>query len=220
VVLALALAFTLGCVAASALRLSYVIGATPVDPSAFVAGARAADERSTPVSLAALDAWLTGLPGTDWERDVVRAMGEPSELRPALIGEAMTDLDFRARRWLRVPRVCASLSSSFGFLLATIALRVGLSDLAGTLDPEEVFTVNAAVLDAIDVAALGLVGTAFCIAIQYRARTALAVRLAGAERFVDLMESLGARGGEALADGPPRGSVRASQATEEPSPAV
>ena len=190
-VLALALAFTLACVAASAVRLLYVTGATPVDPSAFVAAVRAAGDGSAPASLAALDTALRGLPEAEWERDVVRAMGEPTELRPALIGEAMTDLDFRARRWLRVPRVCASLSSSFGFLLATIALRVGLSDLAGTLDPDEVFSVNAAVLDAIDVAALGLVGTAFCIAIQYRARTALAARLAGAERFVELVESLG-----------------------------
>jgi hypothetical protein len=220
VVLALALAFTLACVAASALRLSYVTGATPVDPSAFVAGVRAAAKGSVPASLTVLDSLLASVPATDWERDVLRAVGEPAELRPALIGEAMTDLDFRARRWLRVPRVCASLSSSFGFLLATVALRVGLSDLAGALDPEEVLSVNAAVLDAIDVAALGLVGTAFCMAIQYRARTTLAARLAGAERFVELMERLGARRGEALADALPRGSVQASQAAEEPSPAA
>jgi len=188
-------------------RLFYAVVATPIDPSLLSTSLRAAKADLPRDSLNVLDGLLSSVPGADWERDVVRALAHPADPRSALVGEAMTELDFRTRRWARVPRVCASLASSFGFLLATVALRVGLSDLVGTLDPSEVLSVNAAVLDAIDVAAVGLVGTAFCVAIQYRARAAVGVRLAGAERLVEVLESLEVADGGALAGAVARASV-------------
>jgi len=212
-IVVLALAFTLACVVGSAFRLWYVVEATPIDPSTLTAGLRRDKSRLPPNAVRLFGEAAAAVPGADWERDVARAFSQADDVRLALLGEAMTELDFRARRWVRVPRVCASLASSFGFLLATVALRVGLSDLVGTLDPEEVVSVNAAVLDAIDVAAIGLVGTAFCIAIQYRARTAAASRLSEGERFVELLEALAARDGGALAPTEPRASVDALQTT-------
>ena len=38
--------------------------------------------------------------------------------RVALVNEQLAELDYLAQRWERVPRVCASISTSFGFLLA------------------------------------------------------------------------------------------------------
>jgi alkylhydroperoxidase family enzyme len=119
----------------------------------------------------------------------------------------MTDLDFRSRRWAKVPRVTASLSSTFGFLLATMALRVGLSDLVGALDDSTVLSVNSAVLDAVDVAAIGLVGAAFCVAVHARARAALTERLRDADRLVDLLERLGEGAIEPFPDPSRRASV-------------
>jgi hypothetical protein len=213
VILVLALAFTLACVGASALRLSYVIEATPFDPASLVAGLRGGGAMLGPDALGVFDAAAERTPGAGWERNVAMAMVQSQDLRPATLGESMTELDFLTRRWASVPRVCASLASSFGFLLATVALRVGLSRLAGTLDPDEVVSVNAAVLDAIDAAAIGLVGTAFCIAIQHRARAAVAARLLGAERFVELLEGLESGDSGPLAQAGARASVGSLHST-------
>jgi hypothetical protein len=214
VILVVALFFTFGCVLASLARLFYVVVATPVDPSSLAARLRTAKADLPPDPLRALDHALDAIPRADWERDLVRGLMQPAEPRAARVGEAMTELDFLLRRWARVPRVCASLASSFGFLLATVALRVGLSDLAGTLDSDQVLSVNGAVLDAIDVAAVGLVGTAFCIAIQYRGRAAVGVRLAGAERLVEVLEGFEDAHGGALAATAARASVDAPKTTE------
>jgi hypothetical protein len=193
-ILFIALVFTTGCVAASVRRLFFVIEATPLDPGTLVASLRRRRLELPSSALRELATAFESVEGAAWEVDVVRALEEPEDARPALLGEAMTDLDFLTRRWARVPRVSASLASSFGFLLATVALRVGLSDLVGTLDESQVLSVSSAVLDAVDVAAVGLVGAAFCIALQYRARAALSERLKGAERFVELIESFTLRG--------------------------
>jgi hypothetical protein len=79
--------------------------------------------------------------------------------------------------------------------------------------------VNAAVLDAVDVAAVGLVGAAFCIAFQFRARVALAARLSGADRFIEALEGLD--DGAALVRATARGSVVGPHVAEAlPSPLV
>jgi hypothetical protein len=205
VILVLALLFTAGCVGASGRRLFYVVGATPIDAASLATSLRRDKNKLQPHALALIASVLGKTIGMEWERDVVVALSQPVADRPALLGEAMTELDFRARRWFRVPRVSASLSSSFGFLLATLALRVGLSDLVGTLDAPRIFSVDAAVFDAVDVAAVGLVGAAFCIAFQYRSRVALAARLSGVDRLVEVLEGLD--DGAALVQVVGRGSV-------------
>jgi hypothetical protein len=190
VILVVALAFTIACALGSARRLQYVLELTAVDAGALAASLRKRRAELPREPLIALEKALAEVRGADWEREIVAALREPVVMRPSLLGEAMTELDFRARRWNKVPRVSASLASSFGFLLATMALRVGLSGLAGPLDDETVLSVNGAVLDALDVAAVGLMGAALCVAIHYGARAALGARVAGAEQLIEVLEQL------------------------------
>ena len=187
-ILAVAILFTLTCALGSARRLKYVLEITAVDAGVLASVLRPRS-KLRPGFLQKLQAAFGEIPEADWERELVTALGQPADVRPALVGETMTELDYRVRRWSKVPRVAASLASSFGFLLATVALRVGLSGLVGELDDERVLSVDGAVLDAMDVAAVGLVGAALCIAIHYRARSALAGRLKGIDQLVELLES-------------------------------
>ena len=213
-IVVVALAFTVACVVASFRRLGYVVEATPFDPARLATSMRGARGALHRRALPSLGALLVAVPGADWEREMVEALIHSSVVRSALLGEAMTELDFLARRWSRVPRVAASLASSFGFLLATIALRIGLSDLSGPLNDAQVFSVNSAVLDAIDVAAVGLVGAAFCVAIHYRARGAYALRVAGADRLVEFLEGVAEGDGGALVCVVPRATVDSAQGVD------
>jgi hypothetical protein len=188
VLLTLAITVTCGCIAASGRRLAYVLGLTTIDSGALVAALRHFRGAGRGLPLPLLRESFLELPGADWERELVTALADAGPMRAALVGEAMTELDFRAKRWSGVPRVAASLASSFGFLLATVVVRVGLSGLAGGLDDGEVGAVDGTILDALDVAAVGLVGAAICIAIHFRSRALLPSRLLAAEQLVELLE--------------------------------
>jgi len=187
-------------VAASARRLRYVIELTPFDDGMLADGLR---DLAGAVHPGALDAALAGFPDSDWERSLTEALQRPeADARAAMLGESMTELDFRTRRWARVPRVAASLSSSCGFLLATFGLRIGLSSLlGGSAATSADVVVDGAVLDAIDAVALGLAGAAMCSAVQRAAREALSRRLAGALRLADRLERLADGVALPLADG-------------------
>ena len=64
----------------------------------------------------------------------------------------------------------ASIATSSGFLLATLILRRGLADFGATETEITEPIVRALVGDAITVAAMGFVGTAFCIGAHSQAR--------------------------------------------------
>jgi hypothetical protein len=91
------------------------------------------------------------------------------------------------QRWARVPRVCASIATSAGFLLATLVMRRGLAeaDLSGETGD---LVVRALVGDALTVAGFGIVGTAFCIAAMAQARRLVQDRAAAADRLVERLE--------------------------------
>jgi hypothetical protein len=215
-ILLLASLGTLACVLVSAARLRFVIEATPLDPARLHSGlAMAVRNGGGSASIDALAEAVGTGPQLEWERDILRGFRSGSANAPALLGEAMTELDFKLRRWLRVPRVCASLGTSFAFLLATIALRIGLSDLVGTLDPDRVVSVNDAVLQAVDVAAVGLVAAAFCIAIQVQARASLKARREASDDLVELLGQLADRDGAALAGDLHHASVRSPEGSGE-----
>jgi hypothetical protein len=129
-------------------------------------------------------------PNADWERDLLQTLAAPPELRVALVNEQLTELDYRLQRWARVPRVCASISTSVGFMLATLVLRTALAD-AGDV-PIEVgeLVIRGLVGDALTVGAMGIVGTAFCIGAQGEARRIARARGKGADRLVERLESL------------------------------
>ena len=220
-ILVLGLLFTAGCVAVSARRLFCVVELTPFDHASLAAALRERRPRLPAEPLHALEVVLSEMPGADWEREAAAALGRHAAGCQALVGELMTELDARAQRWARAPRVCASLASSFGFLLATVALLGGLSELEGQTGGASAGFVMAGVFDALDVVAVGMVGVAFCLAIQRRARAAVTMRLAAADRFVDVLESLSVGEGSALAEQGARASVGPPQVKDAiPSPIV
>lgn len=182
---ALAVLIATFAVAASATRLKFALAPTSLDP-AVVERAVAAWKVDSTTSLARLERALGSLGDAEWEKNLLLALRSPADVRTALINEQLTELDHELQRWVRVPRVCASICTSAGFLLAATVLRVSLSGAHEVLEAGP--TVDAAVFQAINVAAVGLAGAAFCIAIQMRARTAAASRAEAFDRMVQRLE--------------------------------
>jgi hypothetical protein len=104
-----------------------------------------------------------------------------------LVNEQLTELDGRAQRWVRVPRVCASLATSAGFLLASIALVQGLAVPAEDDAPTGA---GAAIMGALNALAIGIAGTSFCYAVHVRARRLVRERMAAVDRLVLRLESV------------------------------
>ncbi|MDB5215849.1 MAG: hypothetical protein JWO86_3776 [Myxococcaceae bacterium] len=177
----------LACAAASARRVWFAANATalhPEDIHAALAKARG------PEAISSLRALVANEPDADWERDLLDALTAPVAQRIALVNEQLTELDYRIQRWARVPRVCASIATSFGFMLATLVLRKGLADTGDV--PVEVgeMILKGLVADALMVGAMGLIGTAFCIGAQTEAKRIAKARSVGADKLVERLEEL------------------------------
>jgi len=177
----------LACAAASARRVWFAANATALHPEDINA---ALAKAKGPGAVEALRALVAKEPAADWERDLLDALAAPPALRVALVNEQLTELDYRIQRWVRVPRVCASIATSFGFMLATLVLRKGLADTGEV--PIEVgeMIVKGLVADALMVGAMGLIGTAFCIGAQSEAKRIAKARSVGADRLVERLEEL------------------------------
>jgi hypothetical protein len=182
-----AIVVALACAAASARRVWLAANATAFHPDDIVA---ALAKARGPEAIASLQKLVAAEPSADWERDLLEALAAPPDVRVALVNEQLTELDYRIQRWSRVPRVCASIATSFGFMLATLVLREGLADTGYV--PIEVgeLVVRGLVGDALTVGAMGIVGTAFCIGAQSEARRIAKARTAGADRLVERLEDL------------------------------
>jgi hypothetical protein len=121
--------------------------------------------------------------GAGWERDLlVAARVDDPSARTALVNEQLRELDWRARRWERVPRVCASIATSGGFLFGCVALIQALTADAGD--------VGVALVSAVDALAIGIAGTSFCASVHMQARRTTQQRLAATDRLVDCLEGL------------------------------
>lgn len=177
----------LACAAASARRVWYAANATALHPDVVC---EALEGATGPEALDRLRAVVADVPDADWERELLETLAAQPEQRAALVNEQLTELDYRIQRWARVPRVCASISTSFGFLLATLVLRTALSDTGDV--PIEIgeIVIRGLVGDALTVGAMGIVGTAFCIGAQGEARRIARARVAGADRLVERLEAL------------------------------
>jgi hypothetical protein len=174
----------MGSIAASAARLTFAIAPTTFSPELIeraLAGPRAEAARR----IRRLGQVLAARKGAEWESSLLSAVASEPNVRTGLVNELLTELDHRMQRWVRVPRVCASICTSAGFLLAAMLLRSSLSDVDVALVGR---AVDAAVLQAIDVAALGLAGATFCIAAQVHARSAAALRAKAYDHLVDRLE--------------------------------
>jgi hypothetical protein len=185
---ALAFVITAVCVAASAVRLKFALAPTTLDPAAF----DAVLSRSNG-DLGALDRMeraVASEPRAIWERALFESLHAPSPQREALVNEQLTELDYLVQKWVRVPRVCASICTSSGFLLAAAVLRSSLAAPPETMGGQ---AIDAAVLQAINVAAIGLAGAAFCIACQMRARRAASSTALAFDRLVERLEKASKR---------------------------
>ena len=188
-IVAFALLVALVCVAASARRIWFAVAPPSLDPSAIVEALRGDAGRARFVAIAAA---MRARPEGEWERELFDAIASPPSDRAARVNEQLTEVDYLTQRWDRVPRVCASVASSSGFLLAALALRNGLSDPSAFAEDTKSAVLGAALVDAVDVAAVGIAGAAFCIAAQMYAKKAARARLDAVDKLVERIEALGA----------------------------
>jgi hypothetical protein len=177
VVLALlSAAVALACALASARRLAWAVAPTWLDAGLLFDALRDGEDWR------ALRDVVAAQPEPTWERDLFQSLSEPdARSRDALVTEQLLDLDWTAQRWARVPRVCASIATSAGFLFGCIALLQGL-----TLPSEEgsAPALGASLFSALDALTIGIAGTAFCVAVHLRARRAVRERHLATERLV------------------------------------
>src|SRR4051812_14648415 len=103
-----------GCVAASVRRLVFGVGPTALHPAILLEALRGNPDQARDNYERLADA-LEKVPEADWERELMDALARPKEERAALVNEQLSELDYRVGRWSRVPRVCASIATSFGF---------------------------------------------------------------------------------------------------------
>jgi hypothetical protein len=135
-----------------------------------------------PQARAQLGAALAEAPADAWERSLVESCNEPDEnRRTALVNEQLSELEVLANRWASVPRVCARLATSVGFLCATVILLEGLAMPEGDSFAD---ALHGALLAAVGSLAAGIAGTAFSAAVHFRARRLRKATSAAADRLV------------------------------------
>jgi hypothetical protein len=167
------------CVLASLRRLTVAVAPTSLDAEELckaLTGRRA---------FRRLWAAIEAAPRVDWERGLMTAFAEHDErVREALVNELLTEVNGRTTAWSRVPRICASVATSAGFLFALITL------LRTWGEEESPLTVGPALISAVNVFSLGIVGGAFCGVIHVRAMRAERASLGAIDRLVERMQSL------------------------------
>jgi hypothetical protein len=171
--------FAIACIVASLTRLSFVVAPAGLDPALLLRALRATRDRSVLRTL--LEA-TRGQRGLEWAHELFAALIEDrAPAREALLSERLTDLDARAARWARVPRVCASIASSAGFLCGSLVIVQSLGVSSASEGNEDVHSTLTSALNAV---ALGIAGAAFAIAVHVRARPAAAAWAQGMDRLI------------------------------------
>ena len=162
----------LSCTVASLRRLKFAVAPTSLDPGLLLARLRG---DNGPKELERVRRAIGRSAGAEWEKELLAAVSSPREQRAARVNEALTELDHLLKRWSRVPRV-------------SLTLRVGLA--VATEVPEELRSdaINHVVIDAINVAALGMAGAAFCIAVHVRAQRSERAFMELADKLVERLE--------------------------------
>src|SRR5579884_690636 len=149
--------------AASVRRFAWAVAPMALDADVLLEGLAGT---SSPTVLNALADALGADARFAWERELLDAFrARDVAERQALVNEQLTELDGRAQRWARVPRVCASVSTSAGFLCGLLALMRALS-VAGA---DGGAGLHVALGSALASLTIGMAGTSFCIAVHVRA---------------------------------------------------
>jgi hypothetical protein len=178
----LAAIVALGCVLASARRMALAIETSALDPTLVLDALRRAD--ATGVRRFREEA--ASRQDLPWENALFEALLEPHPAaRDAALEEQLLERDWRSQRWSRVPRVCASIATSGGFLFASIALLQGLA-----APPDQGASVGATLVAAVDALLVGIAATVFCVAVHMRTRRVVRERVAGTDRLAERLRSL------------------------------
>ena len=174
----------IACSLASLQRLRWAIAPTALSPALM---ADVVAERGGSVVERLCEA--TALDGDAiWEHQLLSAFAERDRrARDASVSELLTELEGRTARWARVPRACASISTSAGFFFACIALLRGMGIEAPSDSTE---AIRLAVMPAMDALAVGIAGTSLCIAAHVQARRAQYRWNASADRLVARLQSI------------------------------
>lgn len=171
-----------GCVAACTRRLYFATNATALHPAVWLSHLRRGEGELVARA-------IERTPSAAWERDLLGALADPDEeRRAARVNEQLGELDFLLARWARVPRVCASIASSAGFLFASLAVRFGLVALDRAPVGDARGAVDAVIFQAVGVAVLGMAGASYAIAAQYGARKAARAYGRDADALLELLE--------------------------------
>lgn len=180
---------TLASVIASFRRLHFAIAPTPLD-HALILKALRGEPGEARARYDAVARAIHAVPQADWEHALLDAIARPGDTRAAFVNEQLTEIDYRVQRWSRVPRVCASMCASTGFLFASLSLADSLSDPSVFAAETRGDAMSSAVFSALDCAAIGIAGTSFCIAIYVRARRAAKARLEATDKLVQRLEAI------------------------------
>jgi hypothetical protein len=189
----------MACIAASARRLAWSIAPTPLEPRLLLKALEGdgdhAIRRGLQQAFAADNRFV-------WERELFAAFEEADDrARDARVNEQLLEFEGRTGRWSRVPRVCASVGTSAGLLLASLAMVNGLALPAGE-EGVGGTAIREAMSSALAALSFGVAAASFCVATHVRAarvcrerRAAidqLAVRLAAPAVDVGQMRGEGA----------------------------
>lgn len=125
-----------------------------------------------------------------WERELWQAVRHPDRIaRSALVNEQIGEFEYRVKRWAPVPRVCARIASTSGFLLASLVLRSGLKDPASLMSGDAMqIATSGPIAQALSVVTLGMMGAAFCLVFQERARKAEKANFGTVDDLVEATE--------------------------------
>jgi len=180
---------TSACIAASARRLVWAVAPTGLDPGLLCEAV--AEDGGTATARRWRDACKDD-GRLSWERGLFEAFcAEGTEVRRALVNEQLLDLDALVQRWARVPRVAASVSTSTGFLLASLSLVASLgADAAGDAAAPGLAVGDLA--SAVAALAVGVAGASFSVAVHIGSSRAVGRWIASVERLIERLEHLAA----------------------------
>jgi biopolymer transport protein ExbB/TolQ len=173
----------LACALASARRLATVVAPMQLDPRILLDALQGDRDGRLPERLRAV---LAGDARFAHEHELLEALAmERDDERDARLGEELSDLKGRVQQGLRVPRVCASIASSAGFLLGTMAL-IGAMGASGPANEGDTGGQAPATLGvALGALAVGIAGASFCAAVHMRARRVHRERMSAVTRLIE-----------------------------------
>ncbi len=178
----------LTCVVAAGRRLVWAVVPTRLDPRLLCGALKGdgGDDRHAMRETLAREFARDGR--FRWEHELFAAFDEPEgATRDGLVNEQLLEFEGRTDRWVRVPRVCASIATSGGLLLGSIALLQGLALPGGDGGND---AIQAALASALGGVSLGVAATSFCVAVHLRAGRAAKAKRAAVDALVERLRSM------------------------------